>query len=73
MNDETLYTTEQAANQIGITRQVLLLWINRWPEYRPKLQMGKGAWVWTQAEIDRAKAGRAETRKLAGRQAKKQV
>lgn len=64
MNEVMLYTTEQAAAQLGITHIALLNWINRWPDYRPQLQMGKqSAWVWTPAEIERARMGRAETRK----------
>jgi hypothetical protein len=63
MTDGTFFTTEQAATQIGTSHMALLVWINRHPEYAPKLQMGKGALVWTQADIERAKAGREVTKR----------
>lgn len=66
MNAE-LITTDEAAAQMGTNRDALLNWLSRNPEYRPAKRLAQ-VMLWTQAEIDRAKAGREATRKLAGRQ-----
>ena len=61
MNNE-LITTEHVAQQFGIHRDALLNWISRNPEYRPATKLGQ-TYLWTLAEIERARMGRTETRK----------
>ena len=62
-------TTEQAADELGMSRPVLITYISRHPELRPANQLHKaGLLMWTDEEIDAVRQARA-TRK-AGRPAK---
>lgn len=70
MTDEILSTKEVAA-QLGCTPTALLLWINRYPEYRPGKQMGKSSsWLWLPAEIEKIKRGRAAKKARTGKRGK---
>lgn len=62
MTDKQFWTTQEVAETLGISRDNLLTWLNRYPEYRPVTQMGAGSWVWTATDIERAQNGRTETR-----------
>ena len=62
-------TTEQAADELGMSRPVLITYVRRHPELRPANQLHKaGLLMWTDEEIDAVRQARA-TRK-AGRPAK---
>lgn len=61
--NKQFYSTKEAADQLGLARDALLMWLSRNPEYRPPLQMGESALVWTADDIENVRRGRAETRK----------
>jgi predicted DNA-binding transcriptional regulator AlpA len=53
-------TTEQAANELGMSRPVLINYITRHPELRPQSQLHKaGLLMWTDEEIEAVREARA--------------
>lgn len=53
-------TTEQAAEELGVSRPVLINYITRHPELRPANQLHKaGLLMWTNEEIEAVRQARA--------------
>jgi DNA-binding HxlR family transcriptional regulator len=62
-------TTEQAAEELGMSRPVLITYISRHPELRPVNQLHKaGLLMWTDEEIEAVREARANRK--AGRPTK---
>jgi len=61
-------TTEQAAGELGINRQVLINYIGRHPHLRPASQLPKaGLLMWTDDEIEAVRQARASYSSKGGR------
>ncbi len=53
-------TTEQAAEELGMSRPVLITYISRHPELRPANQLHKaGLLMWTDEEIEAVRQAKA--------------
>ncbi len=67
-------TTEQAASQLGISRQVLINYIGRHPLLRPAVQLHKaGLLMWTDEEIEAVRVARASYSSKGGRPKKQKA
>ncbi len=67
-NGQPLFTSEQVAGRVGISRLALIVLINRHPELRPSLRVGQDLF-WAEGEIEAvakqkasAKRGRPSTK-----------
>lgn len=62
-----LYTSDQAAGRIGITRGALIVMVARHPELRPKIRIND--YFWSEGEIETVALKKATSKR--GRPAKK--
>jgi len=59
---QKLYTSDQAAAQIGKDRKYLIKLIGRHPELRPAVEVGQG-FFWTEGEIEAAAQKKATAKR----------
>lgn len=67
MNTEMI-STQQAAKSLGMSRDALLQWLYRNPEYKPSFALGP-AYGWTGSEIEAVREKRIELKKRPQRKA----
>ena len=67
-------TTEQAAIELGISRQVLINYVGRHPHLRPAAKLHKaGLLMWTDEEIEAVRQARASYSSKGGRPKKQKA
>ena len=59
-----LKTTDQAAQELGITHENLSIYINRHPELKPASSLHTNLYLWTDAEIQAVREARTRRRPI---------
>lgn len=61
MTSPTSYTTNQAAQRVGVSKSTLLEWLRKKKVPGPRLRDRNGWRIWTEADVERAIAYRDHT------------